>query len=103
MTIAQVLAIVVPVLCTIIFGLLAYAHAQTLARINDKIDRTAKELEAHKDECGEIDKKVINEKLMNISSEVTHAQNVIHWLGNCIHKVAGSLDVELPERPLRRV
>ena len=111
------LSILVPVVMTIIFGLLALAMRVTIGRLMDKIvsvqavltetigrvaDKLANvqgELTEHKDACSKVDTAVLANQVETLDKEMTNARKFARWVGDCIGRIAGKLDVVLPDRP----
>lgn len=111
------LSILVPVVMTIIFGLVALTMRVTIGRLMDKIvsvqailtetigrvsDRLMSlqgELTEHKDGCSKVDTAVLANQVGSLDKEVTSARKFSHWVGDCIGRIAGKLDVSLPDRP----
>lgn len=92
-------AIIVPILMTILFGLVAYANAQTVGRVYDKINSVQAELNEHKDDCSKVDKAVLAEKVSRHEIEIAASRKFSHWVGDCLGRICGKLEVKLPDRP----
>lgn len=95
----QILAIVVPVVCLIIFGLLSYSISQTMGRVHDRIGAVDMKIRDHIETCGDVDKKVLDAGMKDMRLEVYRLRDFVHWLGNCIMIIAAKFDVKLPQRP----
>jgi mevalonate kinase len=97
----QVIAIIVPVLSLIIFGLIAYSVHQLVERVNDRISAIDHKVQEHIDECNAIDKNVLALKIDYTRKELSRLREYVSWLGTCIMIIASKLGVikELPPQP----
>jgi predicted PurR-regulated permease PerM len=95
----QVIAVVVPLFMTVIFMLLAYAVKETIARVHDKVNSVQTELSEHKDKCDKIDKSVLLTRLDAAEKEISALRKLAHWVVESIGRIAGKLNVILPDRP----
>ena len=66
----ELLAIFVPVIMTVIVGLLAFSVMQTIGRVNDKIKSVQYELTEHKESCNRVDKGVLQTRIEGLEREV---------------------------------
>lgn len=92
-------AVVIPIFMTIIFSLIAFGLTQTIGRVNDKVHAVSTALTEHKDECSKVDKAVLAEKVETHEREIAAFRKFAHWVGDCVGRIAGKLNVELPNRP----
>lgn len=90
----------VPIVATIIMGLVGFAVHQMLNRVVDKIIGVQTELSEHKKECDKINKEVLDSRLVSVEQEVRGLRKFSHWIGNSIMVIAAKMGIDIPDRPI---
>lgn len=93
----DVISVVVPILCTIIFGLIAYANSQAMGRITDKLMNVDAKITTHLEDCHTPSIDVLDTRLKTTEEEVKRYRSFAHWVRNVLSIVMIKLNVDVKE------
>lgn len=96
----QVLAIVVPIVMSIVFGLIVFAFKQTFGRVLDKVNDLTVDLKEHEDLCRVVDKKVLQNDVDTMKKEIDGFRKFSHWANDSLFIIADKMvpGITLPRR-----
>lgn len=98
----QILAIIVPVFCTTIVGLITFGVRQIIRNLSLQIDKVAQDISDHRIKCDQISKEVLAKQIETLEVEIEKSRRFAHWIGDTIIIIASKTNTlsDISERPM---
>lgn len=100
------LTIGIPIIATVIMGLVGWAVSLAMGRVRDNMNHVmdkvldiGKQLQEHKANCDKVNKEVLNSQLDVLQEDMKQVQPTVQWMATCLMILGATMKVTLPNQP----